>query len=109
MVGKAFFGSLCVGTFGLGAWQTKRYMEKVDLVEARERELIDAPVPLSEQHDGFRRVLVRGTFDHSKYVLVGPRGPPPGAMASSGPNSGRSSGGMSSSPQVRFETHTFPN
>jgi len=102
MAGKAFFGSLCVATFGLGAWQMQRYVEKVALVETRERELTDDPVPFSEHHDGFRRVSVRGTFDHAKYVLVGPRGPPPGAMASSGPNSGRSSGGMSSSPQGFF-------
>lgn len=48
---------------------------------------------------GFRPVHVEGTFLHDKELLVGPRGPPPGAISSSGPNSGRSSGGMSSSPQ----------
>ena len=48
----------------------------------------------------FRPVYVEGTFHHDKEVLVGPRGPPPGAISATGPNSGRSSGGMSSSPQV---------
>ena len=48
----------------------------------------------------FRRVHLQGTFQHSKQILIGPRGPPPGALAESGPNSGRGGGGgMSSSTQ----------
>lgn len=49
-----------------------------------------------------RRVLVSGTYKHVDEILVGPRGPPPGAIAETGPKSGRSSGGMSSSPQGYF-------
>ena len=51
---------------------------------------------------GFRPLKVKGKFMHEYEILVGPRGPPPGAISSSGPNSGRSSGGMSSSPQGYF-------
>lgn len=47
----------------------------------------------------FRPLSIRGKFMHEYEILVGPRGPPPGAISSSGPNSGRSSGGMASSPQ----------
>ena len=53
----------------------------------------------SSPSSSFRRLVTRGTFDHGREVLVGPRGPPPGALSSTGPSSGRSSGGMSSSPQ----------
>lgn len=55
-------------------------------------------------HDdlGYRPFMVQGVFRHEDSVLVGPRGPPLGAISSSGPNSGRSSGGMSSSPQGYF-------
>lgn len=51
---------------------------------------------------GYRPLMVQGVFRHEDAVLVGPRGPPLGAISSSGPNSGRSSGGMSSSPQGYF-------
>lgn len=48
---------------------------------------------------GYRPVYVRGRFRHQDEILIGPRGPPLGALSASGPNSGRSSGGMASSPQ----------
>lgn len=54
------------------------------------------------RREEYRRVLVRGTYLHEAEVLVGPRGPPLGVMGSVGPLSGRSSGGMSSSPQGYF-------
>lgn len=48
----------------------------------------------------YRLVSIRGTFSHEKQMLIGPRGPPPGALAETGPNSGRGGGGgMSSSTQ----------
>lgn len=128
--GIAFFSSLCVSTFGLGCWQSQRYFEKIELMAQRDTELLMDPLPLekdakcsradgtktgnetnvmntntntntNEIKRGFRPVHVEGTFQHDQELLVGPRGPPPGAISSSGPNSGRSSGGMSSSPQVR--------
>ena len=116
----------------LGVWQSSRYFEKVDMTAARERELRADPVAMtrftasraaaaastsnkdtSNKGEGnggadepssasFRRLTVRGSYDHSREILVGPRGPPPGALASTGPGSGRSSGGMSSSPQGYF-------
>eukprot|EP00984_Skeletonema_dohrnii_P024537 scaffold13671_cov72-Skeletonema_dohrnii-CCMP3373.AAC.4 len=48
----------------------------------------------------YRRVTIQGKFDHTNSILVGPRGPPPGALATTGPNSGMGGGGgMSSSMQ----------
>jgi len=132
-LGTLFFGSLCASTFGLGVWQSRRYFEKIDQVERRTLELAADPVELDrftitaaaaandDDDDGddsgnttedsatarttasYRRLITRGEFMHDDEVLVGPRGPPPGALASSGPSSGRSSGGMASSPQVRNE------
>lgn len=102
-LGKAFFGSLCAGTFGLGCWQTQRFFDKQELVAKREEDLALEPQPLDEADSaGMRRKVVEGTYLHGREVLVGLRGPPPGAMASSGPGSGRSQGGMSSSPQGYF-------
>ena len=57
---------------------------------------------------GFRPIYIKGKFMHEFEILVGPRGPPPGAISSSGPNSGRSTGaGMSSSPQGYYVITPF--
>ncbi|KAL7512912.1 hypothetical protein ACHAXN_010146 [Cyclotella atomus] len=117
-LGSIFFTSLCAITFGLGVWQTQRYFEKVELVKKREEDLkLDALSytewmaskgdKLDSSSDGrddkqrsYRLVSLKGSFQHSNQVLIGPRGPPPGALAESGPNSGRGGGGgMSSSMQ----------
>ncbi|GFH62153.1 hypothetical protein CTEN210_18629 [Chaetoceros tenuissimus] len=120
--GTLFFSSLCASTFGLGCWQATRYFEKIEQVEQREKELAQEPVELEAgatcskgeyasdkdqiQNDGadevdrgHRPILVNGKFRHENEILVGPRGPPLGALSSVGPNSGRSGGGMASSPQ----------
>lgn len=105
--GKVFFGGLCAGTFYLGTWQTQRYFEKISLMEKRLLELKEDPVWLKDDTDteaplqGFRRRLIEGSYRHEDEMLVGPRGPPVGALTASGPASGRSEGGMSSGPQVR--------
>lgn len=57
------------------------------------------PTTSTEERE-FSCLKVRGQFRHEDEVLVGPRGPPPAAISATGPNSGRSAGGMSSSPQV---------
>ena len=54
--------------------------------------------PASSAPPSYRRLHTRGTFDHTRTILVGPRGPPPGALSAQGPSSGRSGGGMSSGP-----------
>ena len=123
-LGRVFFSSLCLLTFGLGSWQTRRYFEKVKMVEKREHDLSLDPIPTFDEwratkgttttrRDGdgkstsdaappksYRRVRLRGEYRHGDEILIGPRGPPPGALAESGPNSGRGGGGgMSSSAQ----------
>ena len=42
--GKVFFGSLCVGTFGLGCWQLERLLGKWDAIEDREEQLKLSPI-----------------------------------------------------------------
>lgn len=108
--GKVFFGSLCAGTFGLGVWQTQRYFIKQTLVAQRQAELAQEPVtdlevlssyaqPGNGTETSFRKVRLRGTFRHDQEILVGPRGPPPGALPD---KAGSSAQGMSSSPQGYF-------
>jgi len=114
--GKIFFPSLCAITFTLGTWQTKRYFEKIDMVQKRKDDLSLDSLSFdqwrlnnddsdnSESGDvktkSYRRVTIQGKFDHTNSILVGPRGPPPGALATTGPNSGMGGGGgMSSSMQ----------
>ena len=125
-IGKIFFPSLCAITFTLGTWQTQRYFEKVDMVQKRKDDLSLDPLSFDQwrllNHDNhvgaspsssssgsngeeasksYRRVIIQGKFDHTNSILIGPRGPPPGALATSGPNSGLGGGGggMSSSLQ----------
>jgi len=87
MLGLVGFGSLCAGTFGLGAWQTARYFEKFELTEKRCEELDDEPVALwdlvgtltgqlSATNVPSRRIVVNGRFAEGRDMLVGPRPPP---------------------------------
>jgi cytochrome oxidase assembly protein ShyY1 len=98
--GKAFFGSLCAGTFVLGCWQTQRLVEKQQLMKERTKQLAMEPMPYNEKHpfkeDSFQRLVIRGQFLHEHECLVGPRGPPPGALPDA---PGSSAQGMSSAPQ----------
>ena len=118
-LGAIFFTSLCAATFGLGVWQTKRYFEKIELVEKREEDLKSPALQFDEwltnnqsnndksdhvnshaeiktvkekKVQRYRLVSIEGPFDHQHQILIGPRGPPPGALAESGPNSGRGGG-----------------
>jgi len=100
--GTLFFSSLCIGTFGLGCWQTQRYFEKITQVEQRKEELQMDPIPYQTQHNSsFRRYKIKGRFHHNNNVLIGPRGPPLDTLSKSGPMSGRA-GGMGVSPQGYF-------
>lgn len=115
VLGTIFFGSLCIGTFLLGTWQTKRYFEKATLVQQRSLDLQSKPLTYEEycngiqqqQEDGanssnittsttttpasFRKIQLHGRYHHDYEILVGPRGPPPGSTTEGG--------GMASSPQ----------
>jgi surfeit locus 1 family protein len=111
LAGKAVFGSLCAGTFGLGVWQTQRYFEKQTLVEQRNQALALDPaqneLPASEEGSSstsFRRIQLQGQYVHSAEVLVGPRGPPSGALPD---KPGSSAAGMASAPQGYFVLTPF--
>ncbi|XP_038045658.1 surfeit locus protein 1-like [Patiria miniata] len=65
--------------FFLGTWQVKRRKWKLGLIRDLEARTTAAPVPLNslEKSDlealEYRRVTIRGEFDHSKEVLILPR------------------------------------
>ncbi|GMH67623.1 hypothetical protein TrRE_jg7010 [Triparma retinervis] len=112
LAGQIFFPALCLGTGGLGFWQSKRYFEKVEMIEKQETLLLLHPttpttttsdldeINSSSSEDGLsRRVKLQGHYDYAGECVVGPRGPPPGALAKDGPMSGRGGGGLASSPQ----------
>ena len=111
--GALFFGGLCVGTFCLGVWQSQRYFEKVKLIEEQSKVLASESDSGRFEKEEFldlpglcHRVELRGQFRHRDEIIVGPRGPPVGALAKYGPKSGRS-GGISSSPQGYFVLTPF--
>jgi len=124
-LGIVFFGSLCLGTFGLGCWQLQRLLEKQVLVEQRTNELQMPPRPVTQlselipalQNDNesttpsstsfafgannsFRRIELVGTFQHDKECLVGPRSPPSGLLPDKPGSSGQQ--GMATAPQGFF-------
>lgn len=67
-------------TFGLGTWQVKRRQWKMQLIEELRSLTSAEPIPLPsdplEMNDlEYRRVKVRGHFDHSKEMYILPRSP----------------------------------
>ncbi|KAK3767298.1 hypothetical protein RRG08_050849 [Elysia crispata] len=65
-------------TFGLGTWQIQRRTWKLNLIQELEEKMLAEPVPLPSNLDDlknmeYRKVKVRGTFDHSKELFIGPR------------------------------------
>ncbi|XP_064649183.1 surfeit locus protein 1-like isoform X2 [Lineus longissimus] len=66
-------------TFCLGAWQVKRRKWKLNLISELEQRTRTPPVsfPVNSLDDlkdlEYCRVRVKGTFDHSKEVYIGPR------------------------------------
>jgi cytochrome oxidase assembly protein ShyY1 len=96
--GKAFFGSLCASTFGLGCWQLQRLYEKLGKIEDRQQQLQMSPTKdwQSQEHP-YRCRLVNGCFLHDKEVLIGPRGAPNGVtLPRKGLSAKRGGGGQSS-------------
>jgi hypothetical protein len=80
--GIALFGVMVSTTFGLGTWQLQRSKWKEDLMADRKRILQQDALPLKSEHlaedstsalhsECGRKVLVEGTFDHSRELLVG--------------------------------------
>ncbi|GMH56123.1 hypothetical protein TL16_g02063 [Triparma laevis f. inornata] len=101
------FGGLCVGTAGLGMWQ--RYYDKIELIEKQAKVLADPSrfaLPLEDPRLVTTQTLT-GRYLHEDEVLLGPRGPPPGALSKDGPNSGRGGGGIASSPQGYYVITPF--
>lgn len=77
-LGKYLFLSIPATTFGLGVWQVSRLQWKENLIADLQRKTnlptIDLPQDLSELSQlEYRRVRVRGHFDHSREVYLGPR------------------------------------
>ncbi|XP_078282540.1 LOW QUALITY PROTEIN: surfeit locus protein 1 [Rhinoraja longicauda] len=67
-----------VATFGLGTWQVQRRKWKLRLIEElAERSCLEAvPLPLEQlevKKLEYRRVMVRGRFDHSSELYIMPR------------------------------------
>ncbi|XP_035209651.1 surfeit locus protein 1-like [Stegodyphus dumicola] len=76
--GGFFLLSVPVATFCLGTWQVKRRTWKLNLIESvkkrREIEPVDLPDEMEKLSEmEYRRVHVRGEFDHSKELYLGPR------------------------------------
>ncbi|XP_053735990.1 surfeit locus protein 1 isoform X1 [Synchiropus splendidus] len=67
-------------TFGLGTWQVKRRQWKLELINELTKLTTAEPIPLPldpQELNGleYRRVKVRGKYDHSKELYVLPRSP----------------------------------
>ncbi|QQP55679.1 SURF1-like protein, partial [Caligus rogercresseyi] len=67
-----------IATFALGVWQTKRRSWKLNLIDELEvsgkRPATELPSTAKECLESeYQKVRVKGTFDYSRSVLVGPR------------------------------------
>ncbi|PFH54874.1 hypothetical protein AMATHDRAFT_135045 [Amanita thiersii Skay4041] len=67
-------------TFGLGTWQLKRLKWKINLIDELEEKLQLSPIPLPPRVNlsalpefVFRKVLLKGRWDHAHTMLVAPR------------------------------------
>ncbi|OBZ68603.1 Surfeit locus protein 1, partial [Grifola frondosa] len=73
-------GAIPIVTFGLGTWQVQRLKWKVALIDDLEEKLQREPMLLPKQINlaalpefAFRKVLLRGHWDHKHSLLLGPR------------------------------------
>ncbi|KAG5453160.1 Surfeit locus protein 1 [Clonorchis sinensis] len=70
---------LPVTCYGLGYWQVQRRRWKLDLLDQLDRTIAATPVPLPSTAEAstdlpeYSPVTVRGCFDHSRELLIGPR------------------------------------
>ncbi|XP_018517948.1 surfeit locus protein 1 [Lates calcarifer] len=67
-------------TFGLGTWQVKRRQWKMQLIDELSKLTTAEPIPLPlDPHElnelEYRRVRVRGRYDHSQELYILPRSP----------------------------------
>ncbi|XP_041368816.1 surfeit locus protein 1-like [Gigantopelta aegis] len=70
--------TLPAAAFALGTWQVQRWRWKLGLIADMEERTRTPAVPLPEDLDElpkleYKKVTVRGTFDHSREMLIGPR------------------------------------
>ncbi|KAF8274119.1 SURF1-domain-containing protein [Lactarius quietus] len=73
-------GLIPVLTFALGTWQVQRLKWKVDLIDKLSEKLQQEPIPLPNKVNlavipdfVYRRVTLRGKWDHAHTILLGPR------------------------------------
>ncbi|KAG8219477.1 SURF1 family-domain-containing protein, partial [Butyriboletus roseoflavus] len=73
-------GFIPIFTFALGTWQLQRLQWKVNLIDELEEKLQRDPILLPKRINvsvipefAFRRVLLRGRWDHAHAMLLGPR------------------------------------
>ncbi|ODM89585.1 Surfeit locus protein 1 [Orchesella cincta] len=64
-----------VSTLALGIWQVFRWRWKLGLIAEMRRTTLADPVPLPRKIEKleYRKVQVKGEFDYSNQVLIGPR------------------------------------
>ncbi|TNM92256.1 hypothetical protein fugu_019268 [Takifugu bimaculatus] len=67
-------------TFGLGTWQVKRRQWKMELIDGLTKLTTAEPIPLPIDPAElssleYRRVKMRGKYDHSKELYILPRSP----------------------------------
>ncbi|XP_036973786.1 surfeit locus protein 1 [Acanthopagrus latus] len=77
---KWFLLLIPAATFGLGTWQVKRRQWKMELIADLRRLTTAEPIPLPvDPHElkslEYRRVKVRGKYDHSQEMYILPRSP----------------------------------
>ncbi|KAG8905688.1 surf-like protein [Tulasnella sp. 403] len=77
---KLLLGFMPIFTFGLGTWQVQRLQWKLGLIKELEEQLDKEPMELPRiinlaalPEFEWRRVTVRGVWDHAHSVLIGPR------------------------------------
>jgi hypothetical protein len=110
-MGMIIFGTATTILFGLGVWQSQRYVWKVGLIESEKRAMSVTPIkpPPGLTQANFcewaskipgERITLTGSYIHSGEVLLGPRAGHPGVKGSTG-------AGMATSPQGYFVITPF--